>query len=98
MHRRALTIREKFLGPNHPEVGESLVNLATVVASKNKFEEASQLYDRALKIHERALGLTHPRTQLTLSSLVLVLKKAGRNDEADSLQSKITTGNQEKGK
>ena len=34
LYKRALTIREEVLGPDHPEVASSLNNLATLLASQ----------------------------------------------------------------
>src|SRR5262245_576288 len=38
--RRALAIREKALGPEHPEVGGSLNNLASLYQAQGRYAEA----------------------------------------------------------
>src|SRR4051794_16985025 len=52
----ALEIREKALGPDHPDVAKSLNNLAALYVRKGRFAEAEPLYQRAIRIVEKALG------------------------------------------
>jgi tetratricopeptide (TPR) repeat protein len=47
LHRRALGIREKALGPEHPDVGASLDNLAGLYRAQGKLDEALTLARRA---------------------------------------------------
>jgi tetratricopeptide (TPR) repeat protein len=56
---RALAIREKALGPEHPDVATSLNNLALVHHATGGYEEAKALHERALVINEKALGPEH---------------------------------------
>ena len=58
--QRALQIREKALGPEHPDVATSLNNLAVLYRAQGRYAEAEPLYQRALKIREKALGPEHP--------------------------------------
>ncbi len=60
LYRRALAIDEKALGPEHPDVGQSLNNLAEGYHSQGRYAEAEPLYKRALAIFEKALGPEHP--------------------------------------
>ena len=53
LHRRALAIDEKSLGPDHPDVAIGLNNLAELLRATNRFEEAEPLYRRAVAISER---------------------------------------------
>jgi serine/threonine-protein kinase len=52
MHERALALRQKALGPEHPEVANSLSNLASVLRHQGKLAEAKEKYTRALALHE----------------------------------------------
>ena len=52
LYQRALAIREKALGPDHPDVAESLNNLAELYSNQGKYAEAEPLYKRALAIDE----------------------------------------------
>src|SRR6516165_4197930 len=46
--QRALTIRERALGPDHPAVAVSLNNLALVYAAQGRYADAEPLYKRSL--------------------------------------------------
>jgi tetratricopeptide (TPR) repeat protein len=47
-----LAIREKALGASHPDVGQTLNNLANVYRAQGKYSEAEPLLKRALAISE----------------------------------------------
>ena len=59
--QRALAIREKAPGPEHPDTAESLNNLALLYRNQGRYGEAEPLYQRALAIKDKALGPDHPR-------------------------------------
>ena len=58
----ALAIREKVLGPEHPDVATSLNNLASLYGDQGRYAEAEPLYQRSLAIMEKALGSDHSST------------------------------------
>jgi tetratricopeptide (TPR) repeat protein len=60
LYQRALAIREKALGPDHPKTATSLNNMAELLRSQAKYEDALPLYQRALAIWEKAWGPTTP--------------------------------------
>jgi tetratricopeptide (TPR) repeat protein len=53
-----LAIREKVLGPEHPDVAQSLNNLGELYRIQGRYAEAEPLLKRALAIRERVLGST----------------------------------------
>ncbi len=53
---RALAIREKALGPKHPDVAQSLNNLAVLYANLGDYARAEPLYQRALAIGGKTVG------------------------------------------
>src|SRR5438477_624374 len=61
-HKRALEIREKVRGVDHPTTAESLNNLAILYRDLGRYPEAEELHKRALKIRDGALGSEHVRT------------------------------------
>ncbi len=75
LFRRALAIREKALGPDHPDVAQSLNNLAGLLDTQGKYAEAEPLFRRALAIMEKALGEGHPNTITVRTSLDTLLAK-----------------------
>jgi tetratricopeptide (TPR) repeat protein len=85
LYQRALAIREKALGPEHPYTASSLNNLALLLHDQGKVEEAEPLYRRALAIDERALGADHPDTAIDLNNLAGLYRDQGRNQEAEPL-------------
>ncbi len=62
--RRALTVRENSLGPDHPNVAAILNNLALLLRATNRLAEAELLYRRALAMGEAALGPDHPKVAI----------------------------------
>ncbi|MCH8829769.1 MAG: tetratricopeptide repeat protein [Planctomycetes bacterium] len=59
--RKALDLRKKVLGENHPDYATSLNNLALLYQSMGDYAKALPLYRQALAIRKKALGENHPR-------------------------------------
>jgi tetratricopeptide (TPR) repeat protein len=74
---RALAIREKALGPEHPDTATSLNNFARLLKEQGDLAAARPLVERALAIREKALGPEHPDTATSLNDLALLLKEQG---------------------
>ena len=83
--RRALQIREKQLGPEHPDVASSLNNLAGLLQAQGKYSESEPLYRRALGIDEKALGSDHPNVATSLNNLAVLLQVQGKYSESEPL-------------
>ena len=75
--RDALAIREKALGPEHPDTARSLNDLADLLRDQGDFAGARPLHERALAIREKALGPEHPATATSLNNLAILLKAQG---------------------
>ena len=84
--RRALAIRERQLGGNHPDTANSLHNLASLYSEQGRDGEADPLFKRALVICTQTLGETHPNTQVVRRRYESLLGKLGREEEADSVE------------
>jgi tetratricopeptide (TPR) repeat protein len=69
LYERSLEIREKVLGPEHPDTASSLNNLAGLLHDQGKYAEAQSLYERALEICENILGPEHPDTEVVRQNL-----------------------------
>ncbi|MET3422639.1 tetratricopeptide (TPR) repeat protein [Actinoplanes tereljensis] len=89
--RRALTILEAALGPDHPDVAITLDNLAGSLQYLGRPAEAEPLQRRALIITETALGPDHPSVSITLDNLAGSLRALGRAAEAEPLQRRALT-------
>jgi tetratricopeptide (TPR) repeat protein len=77
LYERALAIREKALGAEHPSTGRSLNNLAGLLESQGDYAGAKPLYERALAISEKALGAEHLSTKIIRENLAGM----GRDDK-----------------
>ena len=68
---RALALRERVLGPEHPQTAGSLNNLAGLHYAQGNYGAALPLFERALSIHEQALGADHPATATSVGNLAV---------------------------
>jgi tetratricopeptide (TPR) repeat protein len=75
--RDALAIKEKVLGPEHPETATSLNNLAIVLRGKGDYAAARPLQERALAMHEKAVGPEHSQVATDLNNLAALLQDQG---------------------
>ena len=91
LFQRSLTIREKVLGPEHPDVATSLNNLAALYRAQGKYEEAEPLYQRSLTILEKVLGPEHPNVATSLNNLALLYDAQGKYEEAEPLYQRSLT-------
>ncbi len=82
---RALAISEKALGPEHPDVAQSLNNLAALYQTQGHYAEAEPLYQRSLAIWEKALGTEHPNVATSLNNLAGLYEAQGGYAEAEPL-------------
>ena len=71
LYERALAIREKALGPAHPDTAQSLNNLARVLQAQGDLAAARPLYERALAIVRRRSAPTIPLTATSLNNLAV---------------------------
>ena len=82
---RALAIRRSVLGPESPEVAESLNDLGELRREAGDLEGAESAHRDALRIRRAALGPEAPRVLESLNNLAVVLSLSGDFDEADAL-------------
>ena len=83
---RSLMINEKVLGPDHPDVAQSLNNLAGLYNTQGKYSEAEPLYKRSLAILEKVLGPDHPDVAVVCKNMAELYRKIGKKEEADKLE------------
>src|SRR5262249_39540054 len=82
INKRSLAIREKALGPDHPDVAQSLNNLATLYDQQARYADAEPLYKRSLVIRENILGPNHPMVAESLNNLASHYSKQRRYADA----------------
>ena len=88
LYKKALLVREKILGEEHPSIATSYNNLAGVYDSQGKYKEAEELYKKALLIREKILGNEHPDTANIYNNLALLYNSQGKYKEAEELYNK----------
>jgi serine/threonine-protein kinase len=81
-HERALAIRERALGPEHPEVAASLSSLGRALFELGRIDEAQAPFERALRIWDATVGPEHPARAYTLLGLAHVALAQGRTTDA----------------
>jgi class 3 adenylate cyclase/tetratricopeptide (TPR) repeat protein len=82
---RALTIRERVLGPNHLDVAVGLTGLAIVLDEQGRHGDSIPLFTRALAIREKALGADHPSVAKSLSNLAFAYENMDQQEQAEAL-------------
>ncbi len=81
-HERVLALRQKAMGPEHPDVATSLNNLGGVLFYLGKYEESREMHARGLALREKVLGPEHPYVASSLNNLGLAFWKLGKLEEA----------------
>ncbi|KAJ8780233.1 hypothetical protein J1605_011836 [Eschrichtius robustus] len=77
--KRALEIREKVLGKDHPDVAKQLNNLALLCQNQGKYEEVEYYYQRALEIYQTKLGPDDPNVAKTKNNLYVIFSSLDEN-------------------
>ena len=67
LFERAVAIRERAFGVEHPDTAISLNHLARLLLDQGDLTAARLLSERALAIRERVFGLEHPETARSLT-------------------------------
>jgi CHAT domain-containing protein/Tfp pilus assembly protein PilF len=88
---RVLEIRQRALGPEHPDAVASLFNLATVYTRKGDYARAEPLFQRALAIREKAQEPEHPHLAFILENLATLYTERGNYEQAEQLYQRAMT-------
>lgn len=83
--QRALALREKELGLQHPDVGMSVGMLALLYMDLGEHSEAETLFRRSLEIFENAFGPEDRQAAVWQSNLGVLYLRQGRYAEAEPL-------------
>lgn len=76
-HTRALVLRQRVLGPDHPVLARSLSNLGIALRAAGRLPEAIARYREAQALEERVLDPSHPAVAETLNNLGNALAASG---------------------
>jgi len=85
---RALDLREKALGPDQPEVAETLNLLGVICTARSDYNRAELLFQRALAINEKAFGSEYPAVAEVTDNLAKNFNARGNYAEAKRLARK----------
>jgi CHAT domain-containing protein/Tfp pilus assembly protein PilF len=88
---RVLGIRERALGPEHPDVAQTLNNLAVLYDERGDYAKAELFYQRALTIREKALGPEHPDVGTNLAKLAALYFRMGDDAKPEPLFQRALT-------
>jgi tetratricopeptide (TPR) repeat protein len=91
MATRDLAAAERQFGPDAPNVGQSLNNLARLYQYEGKYDQAEPLYKRALAIEEKVSGPNHADIAFNLDSLAALYRIQHRYAEAEALLKRSLT-------
>ena len=83
--QQAMEIRQRVLGPEHPDTLVSVNTLANVLYDEGRYAEAEKLDRETLDIRRRVLGSQHPDTLVSVNTLANVLDGEGHYAEAEKL-------------
>ena len=85
LYRRAVTIDEASLGPDHPKVAIDLNNLAGLLGATNRLAEAEPLMQRMAVIFfkfQRDTGHKHPYADADHHNYEVLLSELGHDEAA----------------
>jgi len=85
IYRQSIAIRRKLWGEEHPELANTLDNLALTLKEQNKLVEAETVVREALGMQRKLLGSEHPDVATSLYVLGLILESQGRLSEAEQV-------------
>jgi tetratricopeptide (TPR) repeat protein len=83
--RRAVELRTKALGDEHPAVAADRAALAALLDQLDRSEEAEQLLREAIRVLERTIGRQHVDVAAALNNLAAICQKRGSTTEAEQL-------------
>ncbi len=78
---KSLKIREKVLGPVHPDIAESLNNMAAILDQRGAFSHAAELYQKSLEMNEKIYGASHASNVVIMNNLAVTLINTNGNLE-----------------
>ena len=91
---QALSIREKIIGPEHPDTADSLSNLADIYRELGQGEKSLPLDLRALAIREKVFGESSPKVAQSLGNMATFFSNKGDNQKAVELQKRALAINE----
>jgi kinesin light chain len=92
--KRALEIREKCFGKDHPDVGKQLNNLALLCLNQGKYDKVEEYYKRAIDIYTKHYGVNDPNVAKTKNNLASAYLREGKYKLAAQLYQEVLSNEQ----
>lgn len=89
LYEQAIAMRKEVLGPQHPNVAESLNNYGGMLLGMNLLGEALVAFDEAIEIRKLEFGPTDQRTTLVMTNKAMCLDRMKRHEDATKLREEI---------
>jgi tetratricopeptide (TPR) repeat protein len=89
LYERSLALRQKALGPNNPEVADSLCGLAGCASQTGRLQEAETLYERALALVRKPDGSYYPGAYDVLKGYAALLRATHKDARAAEMEAQI---------
>ncbi|KAI1755436.1 hypothetical protein F4782DRAFT_488567 [Xylaria castorea] len=86
---QALDIRKATLGPDHPDLLNSMSNLSITYRNQGRWKEAELLQVQVIDTYKSTLGLDHPNTLISMDNLASTYCNQGQWKEAELLQVQV---------
>ena len=86
---QVLTIQEKLLGPEHPDLGQTLNNLGVLRHTQGRHAEAEAFYQWALEICETYRDPLNQDAVNLMQNYAAFLQEIGRSPEADAVKARV---------
>jgi serine/threonine protein kinase len=86
LEKQSMEIRERELGPGHPDTLESANGFADVLVDEGRYPEAEKLDRETVDTRRRVLGLESPETLRSMNALAHVLREESQFPEAETLE------------
>ena len=83
--RRAVELRTRAVGPDHPAVAADAAALAAILDQLGRVEEAEAMLCRALDVFTRLLGPDHHEVAVNANNLAALRFRRGDHGEAEAL-------------
>jgi tetratricopeptide (TPR) repeat protein len=85
LNREVLQVRERVLGPDHPDTIVSMANLGRVLVNDGHAREAEDLYIRVVEKRRSVLGPEHPDTVKAMADLGDALLRQKKYSQAEKV-------------
>jgi tetratricopeptide (TPR) repeat protein len=86
---RALDLRYRVLGEQHPDTLDTMNDLAMLHWYRGQYRQAEPPSIKVLELRRRVLGERHPDTLNSMSNLALLYGQEGKYAQAEPLSTKV---------